>query len=240
MINLEDIHGVAEVRLKKREHVFALITKQRTYYLQALSRADLEDWINPIRQSINRSTSHIRTRTKSGNRTESGHSNASPPVEFTLSESISKEKGLPPIPIQGSELELSQTGNALCLSAREHNTLIEEYTQKLHIDAKIVTSPMNSPQESTQPKSPTKPNSPELSPVSLEFEENVVNDPRLQLASSSDEEEEEEDDAINESGQPIENPEQDDRVILSGYLQKLGTKYKVSNFIFFVLFLEIT
>ncbi|KNC97321.1 uncharacterized protein SPPG_07250 [Spizellomyces punctatus DAOM BR117] len=49
IIDLKDIHAIAEVELKKRKHVFGLVTRERTYYVQALSREDMEEWLRVLR-----------------------------------------------------------------------------------------------------------------------------------------------------------------------------------------------
>ncbi|KAJ3028823.1 hypothetical protein HDV00_010008 [Rhizophlyctis rosea] len=49
IINLKDVHRVAEVELKKREDVFGIVTKQRTYYVQAASEAERNDWLAAIK-----------------------------------------------------------------------------------------------------------------------------------------------------------------------------------------------
>ncbi|KAI9101193.1 hypothetical protein DFS34DRAFT_460420 [Phlyctochytrium arcticum] len=51
VINLADIHAIAEVELKKRRNVFGLVTRERTYYVQATSREDMEGWLRPMRQA---------------------------------------------------------------------------------------------------------------------------------------------------------------------------------------------
>ncbi|KAI9342457.1 hypothetical protein DFJ73DRAFT_842570 [Zopfochytrium polystomum] len=51
MIPIADIHTVAPVELKKRVLVFAIITRQRTYYIQAESQRDMEAWISALRES---------------------------------------------------------------------------------------------------------------------------------------------------------------------------------------------
>jgi pleckstrin homology domain-containing family A member 1/2 len=52
IISLEKIHSVAYVETKKRPFVFALITKERTWYYQAEDHSEMETWIQTIRNQI--------------------------------------------------------------------------------------------------------------------------------------------------------------------------------------------
>jgi hypothetical protein len=49
---LEKIHSCAYVETKKRPFVFALITKERTWYYQAETHAEMESWIQTIRNQL--------------------------------------------------------------------------------------------------------------------------------------------------------------------------------------------
>jgi hypothetical protein len=51
VINLADIHTIAEVEHKKRDHVFGLVTRKRTYYLRADSAAEMESWLYCLREA---------------------------------------------------------------------------------------------------------------------------------------------------------------------------------------------
>ena len=42
------MHTVAEVEVKRHEHVFGIVTPARTYYVSADSRADMLDWVRKI------------------------------------------------------------------------------------------------------------------------------------------------------------------------------------------------
>ncbi|KAJ3189485.1 hypothetical protein HDU85_003116 [Gaertneriomyces sp. JEL0708] len=48
VINLKDIHAVAPVEMKKREHVFGLVTRERTYYIQAPTDEHMREWLRAL------------------------------------------------------------------------------------------------------------------------------------------------------------------------------------------------
>ncbi|RIB18736.1 hypothetical protein C2G38_2141975 [Gigaspora rosea] len=48
ILDLNDIHAVAEVKLKNRTNVFGVVTPKRTYYVQAGSKRELDDWVEAI------------------------------------------------------------------------------------------------------------------------------------------------------------------------------------------------
>ncbi|CAG8767011.1 11218_t:CDS:2, partial [Racocetra persica] len=48
ILDLNDIHAVAEVKLKNRTNVFGIVTPKRTYYVQAGSKRELDEWVNAI------------------------------------------------------------------------------------------------------------------------------------------------------------------------------------------------
>ncbi|KAJ3278803.1 hypothetical protein HK104_002008, partial [Borealophlyctis nickersoniae] len=52
IVHLKDIHMTAEVELKKRQNVFGLVTKQRTYYVQAASEQDMHEWVVALRAAM--------------------------------------------------------------------------------------------------------------------------------------------------------------------------------------------
>ncbi|CAG8679239.1 16149_t:CDS:2, partial [Racocetra fulgida] len=48
ILDLNDIHAVAEVKLKNRTNVFGIVTPKRTYYVQAGSKRELDEWVDAI------------------------------------------------------------------------------------------------------------------------------------------------------------------------------------------------
>jgi len=48
LLDLSDVHSCSPCALKKHTHTFALISPQRTYYLQAASDAEVQDWVRAI------------------------------------------------------------------------------------------------------------------------------------------------------------------------------------------------
>ncbi|KAJ3034738.1 hypothetical protein HK097_004410, partial [Rhizophlyctis rosea] len=51
IVNLPDVHAVAEVELKKRLNVFGVVTKQRTYYMQANNEEEMKAWVEGIQEA---------------------------------------------------------------------------------------------------------------------------------------------------------------------------------------------
>ena len=47
IIEIKDIHNVALVSTK-REFVFGIVTKKRTYYIQASSKEELDKWLTQL------------------------------------------------------------------------------------------------------------------------------------------------------------------------------------------------
>ncbi|KAJ3162412.1 hypothetical protein HDU86_004892 [Geranomyces michiganensis] len=70
IIDMRDIHAIAEVELKKRRNVFGLVTRERTYYIQAGSGREAEDWLRALRAAHN----HLRSESQSHRSSESGPS----------------------------------------------------------------------------------------------------------------------------------------------------------------------
>jgi len=50
-IPLMDVRTCAEVQVKRHDHVFGIVTAQRTYYVQARDQNDLNDWVVKIDQA---------------------------------------------------------------------------------------------------------------------------------------------------------------------------------------------
>ncbi|CAG8535559.1 17552_t:CDS:2, partial [Cetraspora pellucida] len=48
ILDLNDVHTVAEVKLKNRSNVFGIVTPKRTYYVQAGSKRELDEWVDAI------------------------------------------------------------------------------------------------------------------------------------------------------------------------------------------------
>ncbi|CAG8448335.1 158_t:CDS:2 [Acaulospora morrowiae] len=48
ILDLNDIRAVAEVKLKNRTDVFGIVTPKRTYYVQAVNKKELEEWVDVI------------------------------------------------------------------------------------------------------------------------------------------------------------------------------------------------
>ncbi|KAJ3157690.1 hypothetical protein HDU89_000066 [Geranomyces variabilis] len=70
IIDMSDIHAIAEVELKKRKNVFGLVTRERTYYIQAGSAREAEDWLRALRAAH----SHLRSDAQSHRSSMSGPS----------------------------------------------------------------------------------------------------------------------------------------------------------------------
>ncbi|TPX38837.1 hypothetical protein SeLEV6574_g07587 [Synchytrium endobioticum] len=49
IIDLADVHAIAEVTLKKRSNVFGLVTRQRSYFMQAPSKEACQEWLTVLR-----------------------------------------------------------------------------------------------------------------------------------------------------------------------------------------------
>ncbi|CAG8672296.1 11034_t:CDS:2 [Funneliformis caledonium] len=45
---MNDVHSVAEVKLKNKLNVFYIVTSKRTYYVQATSKKELDEWVEAI------------------------------------------------------------------------------------------------------------------------------------------------------------------------------------------------
>lgn len=52
MIPLDQIHSVSAIELKKRLNVFGIVTKSRTFYLQAPSHEEMTNWIEQIKSAV--------------------------------------------------------------------------------------------------------------------------------------------------------------------------------------------
>jgi hypothetical protein len=52
ILELNQIHSVVPVEMKKRLHVFGIVTQQRTFYMQASSELDMLKWIFCVRAMI--------------------------------------------------------------------------------------------------------------------------------------------------------------------------------------------
>ncbi|KAJ3092526.1 hypothetical protein HK102_006303, partial [Quaeritorhiza haematococci] len=50
IIHLENVHAIAPVERKKRQNVFGVVTKQRTYFFQAFSPEEMEEWMSMLRK----------------------------------------------------------------------------------------------------------------------------------------------------------------------------------------------
>ncbi|CAG8518483.1 14201_t:CDS:2, partial [Dentiscutata heterogama] len=48
ILDLNDIHAVAEVKVKNRSNVFGIVTPKRTFYVQAENKKGLDDWVDAI------------------------------------------------------------------------------------------------------------------------------------------------------------------------------------------------
>lgn len=48
ILDMNDIHAVAEVKLKNKHNVFGIVTHKRTYYVQAASKKELDEWVEAI------------------------------------------------------------------------------------------------------------------------------------------------------------------------------------------------
>ncbi|CAG8639486.1 4973_t:CDS:10 [Rhizophagus irregularis] len=48
ILDMNDIHAVAEVKLKNKQNVFGIVTHKRTYYVQAASKKELDEWVEAI------------------------------------------------------------------------------------------------------------------------------------------------------------------------------------------------
>ncbi|CAB4431685.1 unnamed protein product [Rhizophagus irregularis] len=48
ILDMNDIHAVAEVKLKNKQNVFGIVTHKRTYYVQAASKKNLDEWVEAI------------------------------------------------------------------------------------------------------------------------------------------------------------------------------------------------
>ena len=70
LIHLEDITAIAEVKLRRRQNVFGVVTRERSLFFQCDDKAELDSWLFMLRQTwtevANRSTNQGRT-TKLGN-----------------------------------------------------------------------------------------------------------------------------------------------------------------------------
>ncbi|KAJ3364232.1 hypothetical protein HDU91_002665 [Kappamyces sp. JEL0680] len=60
LIPLQKIHSVSAIELEKRQHVFGIVTKERTFYLQASTKAEMESWIEQIRSAVRTSFPETR------------------------------------------------------------------------------------------------------------------------------------------------------------------------------------
>ncbi len=45
---MNDVHSAAEVKLKNKSNVFYIVTSKRTYYVQAASKKELDEWVEAI------------------------------------------------------------------------------------------------------------------------------------------------------------------------------------------------
>lgn len=61
IIELEDIHAIAEVKLKRRQNVFGIVTKQKTFFLQCKDRAEFEVWLSEVRRLWKDALHHHKT-----------------------------------------------------------------------------------------------------------------------------------------------------------------------------------
>ncbi|RIA96321.1 hypothetical protein C1645_815487 [Glomus cerebriforme] len=48
ILDMNDVHAVAEVKLKNKQNVFGIVTHKRTYYVQAASKKELDEWVEAI------------------------------------------------------------------------------------------------------------------------------------------------------------------------------------------------
>jgi hypothetical protein len=45
---MNEVHAVAEVKLKNKQNVFGIVTPKRTYYVQATGKKELDEWVEAI------------------------------------------------------------------------------------------------------------------------------------------------------------------------------------------------
>src|SRR3954451_7838774 len=45
---MNEVHAVAEVKLKNKQNVFGIVTPKRTYYVQATGKRELDEWVEAI------------------------------------------------------------------------------------------------------------------------------------------------------------------------------------------------
>ncbi|CAI2197321.1 10635_t:CDS:2, partial [Funneliformis geosporum] len=48
ILDMNDVHSVAEVKLKNKLNVFYIVTSKRTYYVQAANKEELDEWVEAI------------------------------------------------------------------------------------------------------------------------------------------------------------------------------------------------
>ncbi|KAF5376173.1 hypothetical protein D9757_009340 [Collybiopsis confluens] len=61
LLELSDVHSCTTIPLKKHENAFGLISPVRTFYLQAKTATEVQDWVKAIeetRQALNASSNH--------------------------------------------------------------------------------------------------------------------------------------------------------------------------------------
>ncbi|TFY71724.1 hypothetical protein EVG20_g1291 [Dentipellis fragilis] len=51
LLDLNDVHSCTPVSLKKHENTFGVVSATRTFYLQAQSQEDMQDWVRAIREA---------------------------------------------------------------------------------------------------------------------------------------------------------------------------------------------
>ncbi|TPX55135.1 hypothetical protein PhCBS80983_g05567 [Powellomyces hirtus] len=74
IIDMNDIHAIAEVELKRRKNVFGLVTRERTYYIQAENAKTADSWLRALRAAHH----HIHG---GGNGNRSSETASAPPVQ---------------------------------------------------------------------------------------------------------------------------------------------------------------
>ncbi|KAG9297176.1 hypothetical protein G9A89_019457 [Geosiphon pyriformis] len=53
ILDMSDVHAIAKVQLKSKDNVFGIVTPKRTYYIQANSKKELDDWLDALNKIKN-------------------------------------------------------------------------------------------------------------------------------------------------------------------------------------------
>jgi hypothetical protein len=214
MLDMNDIHAVAEVKLKNKQNVFGIVTHKRTYYVQAASKKELDEWV----EAINNVKKVVQERDDDDTGSQADSEEISGRNGKTPRKVSQKVKS----PLSGSTSVLD---NPLPLSPEKETAAIDIPPRPPFHSSEHNAEGGNSFASASSGSIPNVSSSPS-SPVAGHF----ASERKDSSPTASSDEEEDDDEIVHEID--------DDRIIHKGLVYKLD-RYKVQKKRFIVYYLHI-